>query len=109
MKIFRPKIAFAHDVTMAAISFPLSLFLRMGYDLLQFDPWFLVQSSVMFAVIAGAIFWSMRLYGGERADRLLGSLAVDASRIDRELGWTPPYTLDQGLHATVNWYRGATV
>ena len=43
------------------------------------------------------------------ADRLLGSLAVDSSRIDRELGWTPPYTLDQGLHATVNWYRGATV
>ncbi len=42
------------------------------------------------------------------ADRLLGSLAVDASRVNRELGWTPPYTLDQGLHATVSWYRGAT-
>jgi nucleoside-diphosphate-sugar epimerase len=41
------------------------------------------------------------------ADRLLGSLAVDAGRIDRELGWTPPYTMDQGLHATVSWYRGA--
>ena len=56
MKNFRPKIAFAHDVVMAAISFPLSLFLRMGYDLLQFDLWFLVQGSAMFAVIAGAIF-----------------------------------------------------
>lgn len=40
------------------------------------------------------------------ADRLLGSFAVDSGRIGRELGWIPPYTLDQGLHATVNWYRG---
>ena len=40
------------------------------------------------------------------ADRLLGSLAVDAGRIERELGWTPPYTIDQGLRATIGWYRG---
>ncbi len=34
--------------------------------------------------------------------RLLGSLTVDNSAIQNELGWKPPYTLDQGLVLTVN-------
>ena len=33
--------------------------------------------------------------------RLLGSLQVDSSKIRRELGWVPPYTLEQGLQNTV--------
>ena len=33
--------------------------------------------------------------------RLLGSLQVDSSKIRRELGWKPPYTLEQGLQYTV--------
>lgn len=41
------------------------------------------------------------------ADRLLGSLAIDAGGIRRELGWNPPYTLEQGLQATAAWYRGS--
>ncbi len=40
------------------------------------------------------------------ADRLTGSLAIDSGLIRRELGWSPPYSLDQGLQATVRWYRG---
>ncbi len=64
MKNLRPKIAFAHDVVMAAISFPLSLFLRMGHDLYGYDTGFIVQGAVLFAVVAGASFWSMRLYNG---------------------------------------------
>ena len=40
------------------------------------------------------------------ADRLLGSLAVDDARIGIELGWTPPFTMSDGLAATVAWYRG---
>ncbi len=32
-----------------------------------------------------------------KVSRLLGSLQVDSSRIRHELGWTPPYTLQQGL------------
>lgn len=43
------------------------------------------------------------------ADRLLGSLAIDTGRITRDLDWSPPYTMDQGLQATVGWYRGVTV
>ncbi|MEL7012473.1 MAG: dTDP-glucose 4,6-dehydratase [Pseudomonadota bacterium] len=30
--------------------------------------------------------------------------AIDASRIEEELGWTPSVTLEQGLEKTVDWY-----
>ncbi len=35
-------------------------------------------------------------------DRLLGSLQVDGSKIRRDLGWSPPFTLQQGLSFSVN-------
>ena len=31
--------------------------------------------------------------------------ATDASKIRRELGWTPSYTFEQGLDQTIKWYR----
>lgn len=34
-------------------------------------------------------------------ERLLGSLRVDSSKIRRELNWRPPFSLQQGLRATV--------
>ncbi len=40
----------------------------------------------------------------EEAQRLLSSLLVDSTRIRFELGWTPPYTMFQGLRETVRWY-----
>ena len=30
--------------------------------------------------------------------------AIDASKIDRELGWTPKYTFETGFKQTVQWY-----
>ena len=30
--------------------------------------------------------------------------AIDATRIERELGWTPSVTLEEGLRRTVKWY-----
>jgi len=30
--------------------------------------------------------------------------AIDASKIEKELGWTPEYTFEQGLAETVDWY-----
>ena len=30
--------------------------------------------------------------------------AIDASKIRRDLGWTPNYNLEDGLHATIRWY-----
>jgi nucleoside-diphosphate-sugar epimerase len=40
-----------------------------------------------------------------QVDRLFGSLQVDSSKLSQQLGWTPPYTLQQGLAETARWYR----
>jgi nucleoside-diphosphate-sugar epimerase len=37
-------------------------------------------------------------------DRLLTSLQLDSHGIRQDLDWAPPYTLDQGVIETVNWY-----
>lgn len=39
------------------------------------------------------------------ATRLLGSLAVDSTRMQARLGGAMPHTLDEGLRATADWYR----
>ena len=47
-----------------------------------------------------------RLLGrSDQIERLLGWLQVDSSKIRRELAWQPPYSLQQGLQATAEWYR----
>jgi nucleoside-diphosphate-sugar epimerase len=40
-----------------------------------------------------------------QVERLLGALKVDGGRIRRQLNWSPPFTLQQGLRATAQWYR----
>jgi nucleoside-diphosphate-sugar epimerase len=37
--------------------------------------------------------------------RLLDSLVVDDAKIRRHLGWTPPFTLSQGLSETAAWFQ----
>ena len=49
----------------------------------------------------------MRLSGqllgkSDQISKLVGSLQIDSSKIRRELGWKPPFTLDEGLKATVS-------
>ena len=39
-------------------------------------------------------------------DRLFGSLRVNNAKICAELGWEPPFSLDNGLGITADWYRG---
>jgi len=41
----------------------------------------------------------------EQMNRLFGSLRVNDKKLRRELDWSPPYTLEQGLRATSEWYR----
>lgn len=38
-------------------------------------------------------------------ERLVGSLTIDSSKIQRELGWKPPYTMEQGLKETAEWFK----
>ncbi|HWU61110.1 MAG TPA: SDR family oxidoreductase [Ensifer sp.] len=46
---------------------------------------------------------------GPAAARLFGDLSVDSTPLFQELGWRPPFSLDDGLKATVRWYgAGAT-
>ena len=40
------------------------------------------------------------------AERLLDSLCVDGSLVRRELDWTPPWSVAEGLRRTADWYKG---
>lgn len=42
---------------------------------------------------------------GDVGDRLLGSLQVDSSKIRQMLNWTPPYSVDEGLKITADWFQ----
>lgn len=42
---------------------------------------------------------------GEQIDRLFGSLRVSDQKLRDELGWAPPYSMEQGLRVTADWYR----
>lgn len=37
--------------------------------------------------------------------RLMGSLAIDSSGIRSELGWRPPFTMEEGLRVTADWFK----
>jgi len=41
-------------------------------------------------------------------DRLIGSLQVDSNAFHMDTGWVPPFTLQQGIRETIEWYRGAS-
>ncbi|MBO6783667.1 MAG: polysaccharide biosynthesis protein [Alphaproteobacteria bacterium] len=64
LRLSRSKIAYGHDIFMAALSLPLSLWLRMGPSIDTVPETFIVQSTLLFAVIAAAVFWPMGLYRG---------------------------------------------
>lgn len=42
----------------------------------------------------------------DQVERLSGSLRIDSSKIRRELGWIPPYALQQGLRITAAFLTG---
>ena len=37
-------------------------------------------------------------------DRLTQSLVIDSARIRQDLDWKPPFSVDEGLKITANWY-----
>lgn len=65
------------------------------------------RSTHFLAVPVGVLELAGVLLGKRAAvARLTGSLFVDSSAIRSRLGWVPPYTLQQGLAATVaDWQR----
>ena len=64
LRLSRANIAYAHDIFMAAVSLPLSLWLRMGPSIESVPTEFIIQSTALFAIIAAALFLPMGLYKG---------------------------------------------
>ena len=50
--------------------------------------------------LAGVLFGK-----AEQIERLVGSLQVDSSKLRRDLGWVPPYSLQKGLDKTVSKFQ----
>jgi nucleoside-diphosphate-sugar epimerase len=51
--------------------------------------------------------WMVRIGGGLSADirKVTGSFRVSSEKIRRELGYAPPFSLEQGIAETVKWYK----
>lgn len=65
LQINRSAVAFAHDIVMAALSFLLSLWLRMGGSLgLTWDADRLAIATGLFVLVAAPVFMSQRMYRG---------------------------------------------
>ncbi len=56
--------AFAHDTVMAALSFMLSFYLRVGNDIAHYPLKLLLTYDLAFAVTAAGVFWWAGLYRG---------------------------------------------
>ena len=115
----RGYIAYAHDIVMAALSFLLSLYLRLGDGLVYYPVSMLAERTFVFTVIAAALGRPNRLFAvpdgllrlagamtgkSDMIARLLDSLCIDDGKIRRQLGWTPPHTVEQGLCETARWF-----
>jgi len=57
------RIAYLHDIVMAALSFALSLYLRVGEAIFNYAA-VLVSGTILMAAVAAGVFWSLRLYRG---------------------------------------------
>ena len=63
------------------------------------------KSNLVFPFPISVMRFCAGLLGKSAAlDRLTQSLQIDSSKIRKELGWQPPYTMQQGLQATADWY-----
>ena len=61
----------------------------------------------LFSVPGGLLRFGARVIGrAADAGRLLDSLRVDDGKIRRDLEWSPPFSVDQGLERTVSWFAG---
>jgi FlaA1/EpsC-like NDP-sugar epimerase len=60
----RALLAFLHDVAMAAISFVASLYLRIGNDIIDYEPQLTAIYVVSFTLIAASVFLLTGLYRG---------------------------------------------
>jgi nucleoside-diphosphate-sugar epimerase len=63
------------------------------------------RSVRLWPVPVSLLRWGGGLVGRRGAvARLTESLQINASKIRRELGWSPPWSVDQGIEETVAWF-----
>src|SRR5690606_2323597 len=61
----RTSVAYAHDLAMAAVSFPLSLYLRLGDDMWRYiRPELLQGGTLLFIAVSAVVFSSVGRYRG---------------------------------------------
>ncbi|MGE0723738.1 MAG: polysaccharide biosynthesis protein, partial [Alphaproteobacteria bacterium] len=61
----RALVAYGHDIVMAALSFPIALYLRLGSNDYADYPWSWVAAHALaLAVVAAVVFWLTGLYRG---------------------------------------------
>lgn len=72
----RRALAFAHDVTMAAISYVLALYLRLGDGIVDFPLYNILTGTSIFALTCAVVFWFSRLYRGIWAFSSLKDLSL---------------------------------
>ena len=60
----RGLIAYGHDIVMAGVSFGLSLYLRLGDDIVYYVGEHVLQAGIVFTVICAIVFWMSGLYRG---------------------------------------------
>lgn len=56
--------------------------------------------------VGDALGPAVQLPGSDDLTRLLSSLQLDSSKINRELGFAPPLTVEEGLANTAVWFGG---
>jgi len=60
----RAAVAYAHDIVMAAVSFALSLYLRLGESMFVYSGGIVLEGTLVFTAIAAVVFLFMGLYRG---------------------------------------------
>jgi UDP-glucose 4-epimerase len=64
------------------------------------------KSPRLFSLPQGLIRAAAGVLGKSSAvDRLFGSLYLDSSKFRQDLGWVPPFSLQEGLNETASWYQ----
>ncbi len=77
-------------------------------QLVEFIAGALKKSPRLFALPQGILRLVAGIMGKSSAvDRLFGSLFLDSSKFRQELSWAPPFSPQQGLAETVQWFLNA--
>ncbi len=75
-------------------------------ELIRLMACYLNHPARLIAVPVSWLYLLTRFFGrGAEIERLCGSLHVDIQKTKDVLGWQPPYTVEQGVHNTVDWFQ----